>query len=126
MDDCLLSLTGVFKIFLAFTPPDFSLESGHTVSEDTPIFHIYMPYKRDCFYNSLVLNENQNQRGGSCMTCNRQSVLNSFAESKKKLVTAQLVFLADKKEDKPGQDVVSLHLLSEVTNFVKHNPELLD
>lgn len=60
------------------------------------------------------------------MTCNRQSVLNSFAESKKKLVTAQLEFLANKKEDKPGQDVVSLHLLSEDTNFVKHNPELLD
>lgn len=64
-------------------------------------------------------------RGGSCMTYNRKSVLSSFAESKKQLVTAQIVSLTDKKEDKPGQDVVVLHLLSEDINFVKQTPELL-
>lgn len=84
-----------------------------------------MPYKRDCFHSCLVQNENQNQRGGICTTHSRKFVLNSFAESKKQLVTAQVVFPADKKEDKPGQDVASLSLLSEDINFIKHNPELL-
>lgn len=59
------------------------------------------------------------------MTYNRKSVLSNFAESKKQLVTGQIVFLTDKKEDKPGQDVVALHLLSEDINFVKQTPELL-
>lgn len=59
------------------------------------------------------------------MTHSRKFVLNRFAESKKQLVTAQVVFPADKKEDKPGQDVVSLSILSEDINFIKHNPELL-
>lgn len=50
-------------------------ESEHATSED--------PDKRVCFLNGLVLNENQNQKGGSCMPCDRKSVLNSSAESKK-------------------------------------------
>lgn len=91
LDASFLSSTAVFKIFLAFLPKS---DSEHTTFED--------PDERVCFHNCLVLNENQNQRGGSCMLCNRKSLLNSFAESKKQLGTAQLVFLMDKKEEKPG------------------------
>lgn len=69
-------------------------ESEHTTSGDLD--------KRVCFHNCLVLNENQNQRRGSCMPCDRKSVLNSSAESKKQLGTAQLVFLMDKEEEKTG------------------------
>lgn len=51
--------------------------------------------------------------------------MNGLAEAKKQFVTAQHVFLTDKKDDKPEQDVVSIHLLSGDINLVKQSTELL-
>lgn len=41
------------------------------------------------------------------MTCSGKTALYSFVKPEKQLVTAQHVFLTDKKQDKIGQDVVS-------------------
>lgn len=93
------SSLGCLPSFFNCSLQNFSRFSSKSESEHAPSDDLD---KRVCFCSCLVLNENQNQRGESCMPCNRKSVLNSSAEYKKQLGTAQLVFLMDKKEEKTG------------------------